>query len=161
VSEADDRLDWPSRGLYAWQERIARAAAEALLCDEDAHGELAAPPPEVCERGVSWMNRSLGGSSSSLRAGFVALCLALELFPIVVGRGLRRMSRMALADRVAYLEALEASSVSLFPLLVLAFKIPLCMPAFEEGDELASTGFDRPSTAARRRLPMANAEGAP
>lgn len=155
MSDAPDRLDWPKQGLSAWQRRIAGAAAEAMLCDEDDAGALVAPRPEVCERGVSWMSRALGRSSSSLRASFVAMSLALELLPIFVVGSLARMSRMPLARRVAYLEALEASSISLLPLLVLAFKVTLCMPAFEEGDELASTGFDRPSTAARRRLPTA------
>jgi hypothetical protein len=32
----------------------------------------------------------------------------------------------------------------------------MCIPAFEEGEELALTGFDRPDTAARRRLPQAS-----
>ncbi len=45
-------------------------------------------------------------------------------------------------------------------MLLVAFKVPLCIPAFEEGPELASTGFDRPSTTARRRLPQAPRDAA-
>jgi hypothetical protein len=72
------------------------------------------------------------------------------------------MSRLPLERRVAYLEALESSRVGLLAMLLVAFKVPLSIPAFEEGDELASTGFDRPTTASRRRLPVAvaNADAA-
>jgi len=34
------------------------------------------------------------------------------------------------------------------------------IPAFEEGEELRTTGFDRESTADRRRLPIAPAREA-
>jgi hypothetical protein len=33
-----------------------------------------------------------------------------------------------------------------------SFKVPLALPAFEEPEELARTGFDRPSLVARRKL---------
>jgi hypothetical protein len=63
------------------------------------------------------------------------------------------MSRLPLRARLAYLEALESSRVGLLSMLLVAFKVPLCIPAFEEGAELAMTGFDRASTAARRGSP--------
>ena len=37
-------------------------------------------------------------------------------------------------------------------MLLVAFKVPLCVPAFEEGELLTMTGFDRPNINARRRL---------
>ena len=64
-----------------------------------------------------------------------------------------------LPDVTVYLEALEASKIGWFPLLLVAFKVPLCFPAFEEGDELRETGFDRPDTVARRKLPVLVAAG--
>jgi hypothetical protein len=161
AGEAVDRLDWPKDGLRPWQRRVAWAVAEALLCDEDDAGALLPASPEACARAVAWMNHSLGRASSDLRRGFFALSLLMELLPLFVLGTPRRMSRLPLARRVAYLEALEASRLSALPLLVVAFKVPLCVPAFEEGEELASTGFDRPTTAARR-LKLARApEAAP
>jgi hypothetical protein len=70
------------------------------------------------------------------------------------------MSRLPLGRRVAYLEALEGSRIGLLSMLLLAFKVPLCIPAFEEGEELLSTGFDRATTATRRRLPALPARDA-
>jgi hypothetical protein len=108
------------------------------------------------------MDHSLGRSGADLRRGFVALSLLIELLPLFVVGAPSRMSKLPIARRVAYLEALEASRFSLFPLLLVAFKVPLCVPAFEDGEELLSTGFDRASTASRRRLPMPRArEAAP
>lgn len=76
------------------------------------------------------------------------------------------MTSLSLADRVRYLSALEASRSGLLAMLFLAFKVPMGIVAFEEGDELRSTGFDRPSTTARRQLvwlrePAAGTPGAP
>jgi hypothetical protein len=64
------------------------------------------------------------------------------------------MSRLPLERRLAYLEALEASRIGWLSMLLVAVKVPLCIPAFEEGEELRSTGFDRESLSARRRLPV-------
>lgn len=168
-ADAAERLDHPGRGLSPWARRIAWAAAEAMLCDEDERGELVAPGADVCERAVTSLDLSLGQGSPELRRGFTLLAACLELLPLFVIGAFSRMSRLPLARRLAYLEALESSRVGLLAVLLLAFKVPLCIRAFEEGAELAMTGFDRESTAARRRLPglpagqakaTASAEGA-
>jgi hypothetical protein len=80
------------------------------------------------------------------------LTLCLQLLPLFVIGAPRRMTSLSLADRVRFLSALEASRFGLLTMLVVAFKVPMGMVAFEEGDELRSIGFDRPSTAARRQL---------
>ncbi|XXT22548.1 hypothetical protein WME94_13420 [Sorangium sp. So ce429] len=148
-----DRLDRPGRGLPPWARRVAWAAAEAMLCDEDERGELVPPGAGVCERAVAALDLSLGQASPETRRGFALLAACLELLPPFVIGALGRMSRLPLGRRLAYLEALESSRVGLLAMLLLAFKVPLCIPAFEEGTELALTGLDRESTAARRRLP--------
>jgi hypothetical protein len=61
------------------------------------------------------------------------------------------MSRLSLEKRLAYFEALEASRIGLISMLFVSFKVPLCIPAFEQEELLRTTGFDRPSTVARRR----------
>jgi hypothetical protein len=134
------------------------AVTEALLADEDAHGALIPGDPAACARAADWMDDSLGRSSGDLRRGFVVLSLAMEWLPLFLVRAPSRMSRLPLARRIAYLEALEASRFGLLAMLLVAFKVPLAIPAFEEGDELASTGFDRPTLASRRLL---RATGAP
>ncbi|MGK4006363.1 hypothetical protein WMF31_27340 [Sorangium sp. So ce1036] len=156
-----ERLDRPGRGLAPWARRVAWAAAEAMLCDEDERGELVAPGADVCERAVTALDRSLGQGSPELRRGFSLLAACLELLPLFVIGALGRMSRLPLARRLAYLEALESSRVGLLAVLLLAFKVPLCIPAFEEGEELAMTGLDRESTVARRRLPGLRAAQGP
>lgn len=157
-----DRLDRPGRGLSPWARRVAWSAAEAMLCDEDERGELAPPGVEVCERAVAALDLSLGQASPETRRGFALLAACLELLPLFVIGAFGRMSRLSLGRRLAYLEALESSRSGLLAMLLVAFKVPLCIPAFEEGAELTLTGLDRESTAARRRLPgLRPAAGAP
>jgi hypothetical protein len=134
---------------------VAWAAAETLLCDEDERGELVAPRPEVCDRAVAALDHSVGRSSADLRRGFSVLAFLLEWLPLFVIGAPGRMSRLPLERRLAYLEALESSRIGLLSMLLVAFKVPLCIPAFEEGEELRMTGFDRESTTSRRRLPVA------
>ncbi|MGK3995744.1 hypothetical protein [Sorangium sp. So ce1024] len=157
-----DRLDHPRRGLAPWTRRVARSAAEAMLCDEDERGEIVPPGAGVCERAVAALDLSLGQASPETRRGFALLAVCLEILPPFVIGAFSRMSRLPLRRRLAYLEALESSRFGLLAMLLLAFKVPLCIPAFEEGEELALTGIDRASTAARRRLPaLPPAAGAP
>ena len=71
-----------------------------------------------------------------------------------------RMSRLPIARRVAYLEALEASRVGLFTMIAVAFKVPLVLAAFEAPEELAAIGYDRGDIFAKR-LPIVRRDGAP
>jgi len=142
------------KGLAQWQREVTTAFVEAALADEDARGNLVPARAEVCARATDWMDQALGGGSPDLRRGFFFLFLCMEWLPIVQIGAPSRMSRLPLARRIAYLESLERSRWSLLTVLFVAFKIPLGIPAFEEGEELASTGFDRPTTSARRRLPV-------
>jgi hypothetical protein len=143
-----------SPGLSARSRRILFATAEALLCDEDEHGDLVKPPADACSRAVESLSLAVASSSPDLRRGYGALTFALEMLPLFVIGTPARMSRLPLARRVAYLEALETSRVGLLSMLMIAIKIPLLIPAFEEGAELASTGFDRPSLRNRRALAL-------
>ncbi|HZO12231.1 MAG TPA: hypothetical protein VFB62_03205, partial [Polyangiaceae bacterium] len=97
--------DWGRRGLSPGGRRIARAALEGFLCD----GSPLAPPEE------SWRDKTLdaydlgvGNASITVRLGVRALLLVLEWLPLfAIGRA-SRMSRLSLAERVAYFDALEA-----------------------------------------------------
>lgn len=150
----DDPLDWPRGGLSAHARRVAWAATEALLADLDERGRLVPASREVCERAVGWLDHSLGRGSGDLRRGFLVLATLLDLLPPVVLGERSRMTNLPLDRRVAYLEALEHGKNGFLSMLLVAFKVPLAIPAFEEGEELASTGFDRPSVSARRKLPV-------
>jgi hypothetical protein len=155
---ARHRLDRGQRGFSAGARRVAHAALEALLSDEDADGRLVPGGAAACARGVDWLDDSLGRSSPDLRRGFAVLAFVLEWLPVFVVGAPGRMSRMPLDRRVAYLSALESSRIGWLSMLLVAFKVPLSLAAFEEGEELASTGFDRPTIASRRSrvaLPLA------
>ncbi len=143
------------RGLPPRAERVARAAIEAMLADEDAAGRLILPPTATCDRAVDWLTHAAGVASGDLRRGLRVLAFFLQMLPLVVIGVPRRMTSLSLADRIRYLEALEAHRFGLFAMLAMAFKVPMCIAAFEEGDELASTGFDRPDTVTRRSLLLA------
>jgi hypothetical protein len=133
---------------------------EALLCDEDERGQLVPAGPEVCERAVAALDHAIGRSSADLRRGFAVLTLLMDLLPLFVIGAFSRMSRLPIERRLAYLEALEASRIGLLPMLLVAFKVPLCIAAFEDGEELRRTGFDRESTTSRRKLPIVRAREA-
>jgi hypothetical protein len=148
-------------GLSARTQRILYAFAEAMLCSEDDTGALLPGPAEACSRAVNALSLAVGVSSSDLRRGYAVLLTLLDLLPLFVIGTPGRMSRLPLDRRVAYLEALEASRVGLLAMLFVAIKVPLCIPMFEEGDELALTGFDRPNTASRRSLPLVPGEEQP
>ena len=154
-----DRLDPKLPGLSARSVNTCLAAAEALLADVDDAGNIVPAPRELCERAVIAFDRSIGRGSKDLRRGFAVLTLALEIAPLLVIGAFSRMSRLPIDRRVAYLEALETSRIGLLSMLFVAFKVPLCIPAFEDGAELALTGFDRPTTVARRKLPAIQAAG--
>ena len=47
------------RGLPPRAERVARAAIEAMLADEDAAGRLILPPTATCDRAVDWLENRL------------------------------------------------------------------------------------------------------
>ncbi len=149
-----ERLDWKRPGLSPGRRRVAQAVIEALLADEDEAGALVPGSPSACRRAVDWLDDAIGRSSLDLRRGFAVISFVMEWLPIFIIGAPSRMSRLPLDRRVAYLEALETSRLGLLPMLLVAFKVPLAIPAFEEGEELALTGFDRPSTTARRRLPV-------
>jgi hypothetical protein len=157
----EHRLDWRRRGLSASAERVAYAVLEAIMSDEDDDGRLVPGAPEMCARAVGVLGDTVGRGSSDLRRGFGVLAFLMEWLPLVVIGKPSRATSLPLAERVRYLEALESSKVGWFSMLFVAFKVPMCIPAFEEGEELASTGFDRPDTVARRSLPMVAATPRP
>lgn len=146
------RLDWGRSGLTDRSRRVAYAVIEAIMSDEDDEGRLVPGRPEVCARSVAWLDDSLGRSSPDLRRGFAVLAFLMEWLPLFVIGAASRTSNLPLDRRLAYLEALESSRIGWLPMLLVSFKVPLALPAFEEPEELARTGFDRPSLVARRKL---------
>jgi len=159
-SYATHPSDWGRRALPAFCRPIARAVAEALLADEDERGNLVAPSDAALDHCVDTLDTWLGHASPELAKGFVALSLAMEALPLAVIGKPSRCTRLALADRVHYLEALEGHRSGLFAMLAVAFKVPLCVPIFEQADGLAETGFDRPTLAHRRKLDVVASEPA-
>ncbi len=151
--------DWDRPGLSARGRAIARAAVEALLADRDQDGSFVPPRREWVERIVHDYDRSVGATSLQVRLGVRWLVRALEWLPLaVVGRA-SRMSRLPLAVRVHYLEALENHPVAPLTMLLVATKVPMLISAFESGNPLRLTGFDRPSLSARRSLPVRQGAG--
>jgi hypothetical protein len=150
---ADDaaRLDWNRPGLSARSRRVMLAVAEAMYSDEAPHGELTAAGPAVCERAVDGIDRLVGSASGAIRSGFAVFTLVLQILPLFVIGRFARMTSLALDERIRYLEALEHSRQGFIAMLFVAIKVPMTICAFEEGDELRSTGFDRPDTVARRK----------
>jgi hypothetical protein len=143
--------DWGRRGLSAGGRRVAHAAIAAFLCD----GAPLEPPDDAwCDRVIDSYDLLLGNASVTVRIAMRLILWLLEWLPFVVLRRASRMSKLSLEDRVAYIGALERHAWAPFTMLLVATKIPMTISAYEEGDALRMTGFDRASTAARRRLPL-------
>ena len=160
-TSAVERRDKEPAGLSDRNRRIVAAVAQALLCDADSSGQLVAPDPRLVERVVADLAQMLAQGSTDLRRGYWVLCNLIEALPLVVVRSLRRMSKMDLEDRVAYLEAVEASRTGLITTLLAAFKIPIMIVAHESGEELAGTGYPRPTLSTPRGpVPIAAPSGA-
>ena len=145
---------WGRRGLDASTRRIARSALEAILCDQK-NGEIVAPAPAWVDRVLDDYDLSVGNAGTQVRLGLRALWRALEWLPF--GK-LGRMSALPLPERVAYLDGVEHHRFAAVTMIFIALKVPSTLSAFEEGEPLRATGFDRPTTASRRRLPIS--EGA-
>jgi hypothetical protein len=157
---ADDpaRLDWNRPGLSARSRRIMLAAAEAMYSDEDARGRVTVAGSVVCERAVDGLDRLVGSASEVIRHGFAVFTFVMQVLPLFVIGRFARMTDLPLDERVRYLESLEHSRLGFIAMLFVAVKVPMTICAFEEGDELGSTGFDRPDTVARRKRPPRRAE---
>lgn len=147
-------LDWRRSGLPSFARRICRSVAEAILCDENERGELVPPDDDMLDRAVRRLDLWLGTGSVQLATAFLALCVGIETLPLVVVRTPRRMTKLPLRDRIHYLEKLEESENGMLSMLLVAFKVPLATVAFEEGELLHSTGFNREDLIVRRKLEL-------
>ncbi len=140
-------------GLSPRAKRVVYAFAEAMFADENDRRELQAASPDVCARAVNWYDESIR-LHPHLRANLGLLTLALDWLPILIIGVFSRMTRLSIKKRIQYFEALERSSIGLFSMLLTAFKVPSTIAIFEENPELGTTGFDRPTMTARRKLPV-------
>lgn len=156
--DVSDR-DWGRRALSASSRAVVRALVDALFSDEDDDSGLSPARPDLAERVVDEFDLFIGAGSTDLRRGFVLLLLAIEWLPFFAIGAFSRASRLPLARRLAYLQALEHSKLGLFTMLFVGLKLPLTMLAFETGPELRATGFDRPSLGSRRGLHILRSGG--
>lgn len=131
------------RALRPSQRVIVRALSEALFSDDAPDGAPVPPPADLLDRVVEEFDFTVGAASPDLRRGFTVLCGLIETLPGIVIGTPARMSRLPLPARIDYLRALEGSRIGLLATLLVAFKIPLVMVAYDQGKELALTGFDR------------------
>lgn len=133
--------------------RILAALVEALVADVGADGQLVPPSPELRDRVVGEFDAWIASGGSTLPTGLGLLILVLESLPLTFGRR-SRMSKLPLAERVAFLEDLETARLGLLVAGFVGLKIPLLMLAYEHGELLHETGYDRPDLASRRVLPI-------
>ena len=149
VAAVKKNRDWGRRAFGPARKRSIAALAEALFSSETPEG-LAPAPAALAERVADEFDLLVGAGSSDLRRGFRLLAFLVEWLPIFVLGEVSRASRLSLARRLAYLHRLEHAKIALVATLFVAFKLPLTMIAFEVGDELGSTGFDRATISTAR-----------
>ena len=157
--DVSDR-DWGRRAFFPCARRALTAIIEAFFSDEDPDKGLVPARPDLVERVLDEVDRYAGACSPTMRLGFNLLVLAIEFLPLFVIGAFSRASRLPLGRRVAYLQALENERRGSLVVLFVGIKLPLTMVGYEVGPELRLTGFDRPSLAARRQLPVLQRGGA-
>ncbi len=144
--------EWGRRVLSKRERRIVLAAVEAMLAD--GHDHPIAADRAWCERIVDDYDLAVGNSSGLVRGAITGFIRALNWLPAVaIGRPMP-LTALPLRDRIRYLDALERHRWAPFTMLLIACKVPMLVPAFDAGEPLASTGFDRPTSASRRKLPV-------
>jgi hypothetical protein len=142
--------DWGRRAFSPKRRRSIAAVAEAILSDEDDQGQVVAPPREITDRVADELDLLIGAGSSDLSRGFRILAWLIEWLPLVMIGAFSRASRLPLARRVRYLEELEHAKIALLATLLVAFRLPIIMIAFEVDPLLRLTGFDRETIATPR-----------
>jgi hypothetical protein len=145
--------DWGRRALSPKRRKSIGALAEAILSTEDETG-LHPAEPEIVTRAVDQLDLLVGAGSTDLHRGYRLLAWLIEWIPLLIIGAFSRASRLPLARRLAYLEALERSKLPLLPTLLVVFKLPITMVTFEVDPHLRETGFDRSTIATPRVLPV-------
>jgi len=148
-SNTRDSRDWGRRFLSTARRRTIAAIAEALFSTEDEKG-LVPASRELCERITEEFDLLIGAGSGDLRRGYRLFSWLIEWLPVFFVGTLARASRLPLARRLAYLDRLEHARIGLLAALLVAFKLPLTIIAFEQAPELRVTGFDRETLATPR-----------
>ncbi len=141
--------DWDQRAFSPKRRRTIAALVEALFSDEN-EGGLVPASPELVTRVTDEFDVLIGAGSDDLRRGYRFFLWLIEWLPIYVLGVFCRASRLPLGRRLAYLQRLEHAKIAHLATLLVAFKLPLTILAFEQGPELRLTGFDRESLSARR-----------
>ncbi len=140
--------------IFSASERaILGAFVEALLADDSPDG-LVPPPAARRDEIVADMDDWLGHTSPAMPLGFRAILWIVDLLPLFVIGAFARMRSLGLAERIHFLERLEAAKIGLLTTAMTALKIPVSFVAYETGEALHLTGFDRPSLTSRRVLPV-------
>jgi hypothetical protein len=148
--ESANSQDWGRRVFSPARRRSLYALVEALFSSEDAQGTLVPARPELAARVTDEFDLLIGAGSTDLRRGFVLLAWLIDWLPFFFLGVFSRASRLPLTRRLAYLDRLEHAKIGLVATLLVAFKIPLTILAFEQRPELGLTGFDRETLSTRR-----------
>lgn len=135
--------------------RALAALVEAMAADEDENG-LAPPPQAMVWRVVDEYDAWLASCTPTMPIAMSLVVGVFEWLPIVIVHRLSRMSSLPLAERIEYLEKCERGSVGLLVAGFMGLKVGLTMLIYEKGSDLHETGYDRPTLASRRRLPVSS-----
>jgi predicted dinucleotide-utilizing enzyme len=121
-----------------------------MLADANERGESVPPQAGLVDRVVEEVDYMIGAGSADIHRGFEVLCRAINRSPTLVLASVSTLSELPLAERIEVLQRLESSRIGIISTLLVAFKIPISMAAYEVGPELEMTGFDRKDTTVAR-----------
>jgi hypothetical protein len=146
---APNSRDWGRRAFSPTRRRSIGALVEAMLSDENEQGQVMADRG-LTDRVTDEFDLLIGAGSGDLSRGFRVLSWLIEWLPLFIIGAFSRASHLSLARRVHYLDRLEHAKIPLVAMLLVAFKLPITLIAYEVGPELRLTGFDRESIATPR-----------
>lgn len=133
--------------------RVVRALTEAFFTDDVRLTD------ERLDAFVLDVDDHMSRASKTLRFGLVLMIEALHLLPFVLVRRFTSFDELSIEDRVIMLQRMDRSSVSIFPLIIVAFKTLMTMGWFEDEAMLRSMGYPGEARERyKRALPLAKTE---
>jgi hypothetical protein len=141
--------DFARTTLRPRQRRMVRAIAEALFSEDGEPLDEA-----MLDAFVTNIDGFMSPASKTLRTGLMLMLELLRWLPVVVVRKMATFEDLPIETRTQMLERMDRSRISLFPLIVVAFKTMLTIAYFEDDARLRAIGY--PGEERKRYLTVAS-----
>ena len=129
--------------LSAREQEIAEAVCEALLSDRDDVGGYLPPTASTVTDATVQLDRFLTATTTRTRLAFRGILHVIQVSPTALLHTTQRFTALTLRERIDALTRAEHSQTGWLAIALMGLKVPLTMAAYEQGNNLALTGFER------------------